>query len=35
MATVGKLELYSGQLKTFSGAIDGPFGTMRTAGYRS
>ena len=35
MPSVGKVELYPGQAKTFTGSSDGPFGTMWTAGYRS
>ena len=35
MPVVGKMELYPRQVKTFPGQLDGPFGTMWTAGYRS
>lgn len=35
MPMVGKIELYPEQHKVFPGAIDGPFHTMWTAGYRS
>jgi predicted alpha-1,2-mannosidase len=35
MPFVGKVELYPGQAKTFTGSSDGPFAGMWTAGYRS
>lgn len=35
MPVVGKPEPYPGQIKTFGGYADGPFGGMWTAGYRS
>jgi predicted alpha-1,2-mannosidase len=35
MPAVGPIEPYPGQPRVFQGAVDGPFGTMWTAGYRS
>ncbi len=35
MPATGNLALHAGQLKTFPGPADGPFGHMWTAGYRS
>jgi predicted alpha-1,2-mannosidase len=35
MPMTGKIEPYPGQPKTFHGNLDGPFGTMWTAGFRS